>query len=76
MFDSIAFVTLLIDVSIRIHTSRVGLSPSLDGSKVIDHMTMFDVANVFMLLVSILLSAISLPKWTDEKDPTKSESKW
>ena len=75
MLDSIAFVILLIDVSIRVHTSRVGLSPSLDGSKVIDHMTMFDVANVFMLLVSILLSAISLPAWAKNSDPTKSESK-
>ena len=57
--DSIAFVVLLIDVVIRIHMARVGLNPSLDGSKVIDHMTIFDVGNVFLLFLSILLQVIS-----------------
>ena len=58
--DSIAFVVLLIDVVIRIHMARVGLNPSLDGSKVIDHMTIFDVGNVFLLFLSILLQVISV----------------
>ena len=74
--DSVAFVILLIDVSMRIHASRVGLSPSLDGSKVMDHMTMFDVANVFLLLVSIVLSSVAYYYSDKEYNPTESECKF
>ena len=74
--DSIAFVILFIDVSMRIHASRVGLSPSLDGSKVMDHMTMFDVANVFLLLVSIVLSSVAYYYSDKEYNPTESECKF